>query len=694
MSPEQAAGKLDELGPASDVYSLGATLYCLLTGQAPFEKGDAGEVLRRVRQGQFPPPRAVKAGMPAALEAVCLKAMALRPADRYGSARELADEVEHWLADEPVAAYREPWSVRLARWGRRHRTLVSGAAALLATAVVGLGLGLAAVEHERRQTAQERDQKEAALLAETRARTLAMGALRQLTDEVVEQQQLARRAQLTEEDRRFLRDIQRQYQEFAALPGDAADQRAIRAEGHFRVGLVRARLGELKEAEAAYREALGLYKQLAADLPGRPEFREHLARSHRNLGNLLMDTGRPKEAEATYADALVIYQVLAADFRDRPEYRQELAGTHNNLGILLKETGRAKEAEAAYRDALDLFRRLAAEFPAVSQYRKGLAFTHNNLGNLLANTGRAKEAEEEYGNALDLHMRLVKDFPGVPQYRHELARTHNNLGFLLANTGRPKEAEAAYRDALAIKKALAADFPAVPEYRRELAGTQHNLGLLLADTGRPREAEAAYADALALRKQLAADFPTVPDYRNEVAATLVNRADLANRRRDFGAARRDLAEALPHHQEALRASATNPTYRQFYRAYLGTLIASYAGSQDQAAAVQAAEKLRDLGWDPAGDAYEAACALAQCIPLVEKDPQADAGRRHQQAQFYGDQALALLRTAVARGYKDAALMKKDTDLDPLRGLDDFKKLLAEVEKVQARDRPQGDRPPK
>jgi serine/threonine protein kinase len=119
MSPEQAAGKLEELGPASDVYSLGATLYCLLTGRAPVEGQEAGEVLRKVQAGDFAPPRAVKRQVPPALEAVCLKALAVRPADRYGSARALADEVEHWLADEPVAAYREPWPARLALFSQR-----------------------------------------------------------------------------------------------------------------------------------------------------------------------------------------------------------------------------------------------------------------------------------------------------------------------------------------------------------------------------------------------------------------------------------------------------------------------------------------------------------------------------------------------------------------------------------------------
>jgi tetratricopeptide (TPR) repeat protein len=214
------------------------------------------------------------------------------------------------------------------------------------------------------------------------------------------------------------------------------------------------------------------------------------------------------------------------------------------------------------------------------------------------------------------------------------------------------------------------------------------------NTGRLKEAEAAYRRALELYAGLVADFPQVPDYRNDLAGTLVNRAQLANGRRDFGAARRDLAEALPHHHAALQASPSNPTYRQFYRNNLLTLITSCAGLQDQAAAVRAAETLRDLDWNPAGNAYDAACGLARCIPVVEKDTQADAGRRKQQARFYGDQALAMLRTAVARGFKDAAHMKTDTDLDPLRDREDFQKLLAELEKRAEKDKPQGDQPQK
>jgi serine/threonine-protein kinase len=105
MSPEQAAGRLGQLGPASDVYSLGAVLYCLLTGRPPFDGADVATVLRLVRESSFPEPRAVNPSVPRELEFICLKAMSRRSEDRYPSALALADAIERWLADEPLSGY-------------------------------------------------------------------------------------------------------------------------------------------------------------------------------------------------------------------------------------------------------------------------------------------------------------------------------------------------------------------------------------------------------------------------------------------------------------------------------------------------------------------------------------------------------------------------------------------------------------
>ncbi len=178
MSPEQAEGRLDRVGPASDIYSLGATLYFVITGQAPFESADVHEVLACVRRGDFRRPREVRRGVPPALEAVCMKAMSHDPRDRYATAGELAEEVERWLGDEPVRAYAEPWGQRVLRWSRRHRawTLAGGMALVLVTftavvAAIVVGRAWQHEQFEHEQTLQARREADAARHAAELAQT-------------------------------------------------------------------------------------------------------------------------------------------------------------------------------------------------------------------------------------------------------------------------------------------------------------------------------------------------------------------------------------------------------------------------------------------------------------------------------------------------------------------------------------------
>jgi serine/threonine protein kinase len=121
LSPEQAEGRLDALDERSDIYGLGAILYEILTGQAPFTGESTHQVLRKAIYDPVVPPSQLVPTTPTALEAVCLKALAKSPAERYASARDLARDIQRWLADEPVSSYRDPLTARLSRWLRRRK---------------------------------------------------------------------------------------------------------------------------------------------------------------------------------------------------------------------------------------------------------------------------------------------------------------------------------------------------------------------------------------------------------------------------------------------------------------------------------------------------------------------------------------------------------------------------------------------
>ncbi len=120
MSPEQARGDWETLGPATDIYALGATLYSVLTASPPIEARDAAEALTKAAQGIWRPPRARLSTIPRPLDAVCRKALALPPNERYATARDFAADIERWLANESVTAEPEPFFDLAGRLTRKY----------------------------------------------------------------------------------------------------------------------------------------------------------------------------------------------------------------------------------------------------------------------------------------------------------------------------------------------------------------------------------------------------------------------------------------------------------------------------------------------------------------------------------------------------------------------------------------------
>lgn len=159
MAPEQARGESKNVGPAADVYSLGAILYEALTGRPPFRSQTVMQTLQRVVSDEPAPPRKLVPSVPADLETVCLKALRKEPKERYATAQELADELDRFLHDEPVRARPLTRMEKVYRWCRRKPTLAGLLAATTALMLMaGLAILLAFDQRELRQ-AQERTQK-------------------------------------------------------------------------------------------------------------------------------------------------------------------------------------------------------------------------------------------------------------------------------------------------------------------------------------------------------------------------------------------------------------------------------------------------------------------------------------------------------------------------------------------------------
>ena len=138
MSPEQSRGEWNAVGPASDIYSLGTTLYVMLTGRAPFAGRNIAELKEKLQRGDFLPPHSVQPNVARPLESICMKAMALDPKDRYSTALAMAEDLDRWLADESVSSHRESWLEESCRWMRRHRSAMTSVAASGLVALVGL----------------------------------------------------------------------------------------------------------------------------------------------------------------------------------------------------------------------------------------------------------------------------------------------------------------------------------------------------------------------------------------------------------------------------------------------------------------------------------------------------------------------------------------------------------------------------
>ncbi len=651
MSPEQAAGDLHRVNERSDVYGLGALLYLLLTGHAPFTGKNVAAVLRQVREQPPTPPRQVWPGLPAALEAVCLRALARDPDRRYPAAREVGAEVRRWLADEPVSAHREPLRQRLGRWGRRHRALVAGAAALLAAAVVALVAGVILLGREKDRTAQEADnarraaedargkQKEAEDERDRARETLRKGLA--VVDEAftrVSEKTLVDAPGMQPERKQLLELALWHYQKFLDQWGDDPAARAESARALYRAGRITADLDSLPKAMPLYDRAIAIQETLVKEQPGNVDHEEALAETCSWRAACCRRLGQRGPAIADANRALEIQQDLLngkpprlTDPGQLARVRHAFAQTLHLATLLSTEVGNLEGAGKAVLLGIHTASDLIQQYPNAHEYK-------HILVHLCGAGGLLFRARKEYPRAIELYRASLALVEGLPEAERRrlnvqqyLGNNTNGLGLVLLLAGRQAEAEECFRKASAIRGRLAEENPTVTTYQGEWGTSLSNLGRVLADQGKREEA-------------------------------------LASLRKACGPLEGILAS--PAADESTRVTLGD-VYRQMAR--LQRDMGNLAG------AVEALGKERKL-WPTRGDRlYPIACELAGCAAAVGTAGKPLSAAQEAERRSYQDLTVQTLRQAAENRFGDAGRLRKEAALRPLHDHPDFRKLLQELE---------------
>ena len=480
MAPEQASGHVHAVGPRTDVHGLGAILYEILTGQPPFSGKDTAESMRRVIQETPAKPRSIWPEAPAALEAICLKALSKDPEARYAGAPALAEEIRRFLADEPVSVWREPFAKRSARWARRHRTMVAAAVVLVVASLVALVVGNLLLGAKQKEIERQRAQTEANY-------RLAKGAVDRYLTTVADSPEL--KAKGLEKLRTDLFGSARGFYE--TLIGERGTDPGARADlgsANLFLGNIAHQTGESDRAEEAYGKAIDLFETLAREHPEVPEYRSDLIAAVGNLALVFSETGRGAEAEKGYRRAIAFVEGTPGGEEGDARYLEGISNVYDNLGTLLLAQRRMDEGEAAYVKALAARERLQAGAPEDERYRKLLLTSHVNLSSLYASSGRETKAEPHLAKAAEIGEALLTAHPDDPEIATGLAATYNNLGGVDTLLGRLADARKAHEKAMALRERLAAEHPSMIDYQLYLAGSCVNVGELAVRNGDPEGA--------------------------------------------------------------------------------------------------------------------------------------------------------------------------------------------------------------
>jgi tRNA A-37 threonylcarbamoyl transferase component Bud32/tetratricopeptide (TPR) repeat protein len=677
MPPEQAQGRIQEIGPASDVYALGAIFYCLLTGRPPFQAAGVMDTLRLVLEQEPVSPRLLNPAVDRDLETICLKCLEKQAGKRYASAQALADDLRRHAAGEPILARPVGSAERLGRWCRRNPRLAAAVAAvslLLLLVSVGSTWAALTIRQERNQKEAERQAAVAAREEADRARTLAQQnevvaaeqadlALTTLNTLIFQvQQQLSKDPDLQPLKRDLLRTALEGLQRVANRAGGEDSRiRWSMEDALMRMGDLSLQLGNSEEARGYFQRR---YEMTRADLdtdPGNARLLERLAMACIDLAEVSTKVRRDmKKALSYYQEAVQLRTQVAQVPPDELRRQNDRLGPTQRMRPFYIKLNLSESWTRVGLTHYFLGESAQAEGPML----KSLALREELVTELLAGEAAWSLSATPTGPAAPLS--VAASVPGLSELASEqsqnLARNYHLIGEIYFRLRNLEKSLVYYARCAALREAALAAHPKDYRLRGDLGQFYEYYGTVHLCRGDTRQSLPLYDRSLQLLREVTTADRSV-EFRKNLAAALYSRGTAARRVNDAAGADTWFRECLQIRKELAANDPGNDRARMDL-----ILTLPHCGEHEEAARL--AESLRTGRPNDRELLFVLARCYAQCAAAVSGDTSL--------AARYEQEALESLQAAVAQGYSDIMLLESAPDLDPVRRRAEFKQLLEKV----------------
>jgi serine/threonine protein kinase/outer membrane murein-binding lipoprotein Lpp len=558
MAPERFRG---EGNARADVYALGLTLYELLTLRPGFESAGRLSMIEQIKSEEPLRPRAIDPRIPRDLETIVLKAIEKDPKARYQSADAMGEDLQRFLADEPIRARQVGTMERYWRLARRNPEIAGLGAALIGVLMLATGVSLAAMDRFRTQAKTQHmlaDAREAERQAADAARAQVAQANIDLEASVRRESRINGELRTSDERsrRRFelaleaangfqtqaaadptlrepkFADLRREllgavlvfYTKLqGALEGDSDPRaRSDLAAAYVGAARITVEIGSVQHAVDAFRRAMAIDEALIASDPTDVRHRAALAETLVEAARPIWQIGSVGEAMQMSRRALAIYEALSRAHPGDLMIRSGLSEAVAQVGYYQARTGAMVASLESTKQAVRLSEEVVRAAPSDEMYRSRLAVQLATLGDRLHATGRRPESLVAYTRALEFRQQLADERPEDTARARALGFSLFKMGFAHRLSGALGKATAYHRRALKLREKLASTGASSVLDRRALADSLTDMGYLELQAGHLHETEVLYRQAVSLRERVFEENPKLIDSLNKLAEVLLS----------------------------------------------------------------------------------------------------------------------------------------------------------------------------